>query len=143
MTTPNGGAYSTVVAMLCGVEIDNPALADYLEITEWSAEGVAIARTYSGTIVDGPGEVDTSLSTVEQDEYLEPENSDAIKLSWDVYDRNGLVTSLAGLLDALGLNRDREGRETVANMTSLPVWNVAPASLKSDVATWLASPETA
>lgn len=140
MTTPNGGVYSTVVAMLAGVEIDDPAQADYMEITEYAEDGTVIMRTYAGTIVDGPEQDFSGLAEVDQDEYNDPVNADAMKRSWDLYGQDyKLVTTLAGLLEALGLTADRHGWETVANITALPVWDVAPKELKAEVDTWLSS----
>jgi hypothetical protein len=140
VTTPAGGAYSTVVAMLAGVEIDDPVLADFMEIREHAEDGTIIARTYAGSIVDDNEQDFSHLTETDQDEYNDPENADSLKLSWDLYGPDYKpVTALAGLLEALGLVADRKGWETIANMTALPVWDVAPASLKKEVEIWLGS----
>lgn len=137
MTTPNGGDYSTAVAMLCGVQIDNIEEADYIEITEWMNDGTVVARTYSGDIAEGLTDR-SSLSAVEQGQDNDPELSDQIKLTWDIRGPDFKpVQSLGALLVALGLNWDLKGREAIANMTVLPVWVTAPQQIKDEVDNWL------
>lgn len=141
MLTPNGGVRSEVIALLGGVQIDDPSLADYLEIIEYDADDNEIMRTYAGTIVGAWEDPEPKpFITISDDDYNGPENADQLKTTWDIYTSEPkLVETLDELLDALGLSWNAASWEVVANMTALPVWDVAPDGLKAEVDAWLSS----